>query len=397
MSDLSTVDVPDGDAGTLAAAAGTPVVAAGTPGAAARRPLVIGHRGASGYVPEHTLVSYFLALEQGADYIEPDLVSTRDGVLVARHENEIGATTDVGRHPEFAARRTRKVIDGKTVEGWFTEDFTLEELKRLRARERIPEIRPGNARLDGELEIPTLEEILGLVRAVEAARARAPEAVPGGCTARRARIGIYPETKHPTYFAQQGLALEAPLLACLARYGYEDERAAVFIQSFETANLQALRRSTRLKLVQLIEAQGAPFDWRAGGVARTYRDAIAPRGLEQIATYADAVGVEKTLVIPRDARGSLRPPTELTRDAHAAGLEVHAFTFRAENPFLPPEYRRGGAPDALGDLMGELERHLAAGIDGFFVDQPALGVRALDRFLAARARRPLSAAPRAGN
>ncbi len=343
-------------------------------------PIVIAHRGASGYAPEHTLTSYFIAVQQGADYIEPDLVGTRDGVLVARHENEIGATTDVESHPEFASRRTRKVIDGTAVEGWFTEDFTLAEIKTLRARERIPEIRPANARLDGQLEIPTLEEILSLVRALETQRAEAARARGAGPPP---RIGVYPETKHPTYFARCGLALEAPLLGALRRYGYEQDGAPALIQSFETANLAALSRETPIRLVQLIEESGAPYDLAASGDARTYRDLIAPRGLAEIAKYADAIGVAKALVIPREA-SALPPPTSLVRDAHAAGLDVHAWTFRAENRFLPAPLRSGSDPAALGDVEAEVEAYLRAGLDGFFIDQPALGVRARDRFVAAR-------------
>ena len=344
-------------------------------------PVVIGHRGASGYVPEHTLASYFLAIEQGADYIEPDLVSTRDGVLVARHENEIGGTTDVAAHPQFASRKTRKTIDGVAVEGWFTEDFTLEELKTLRARERIAQWRPANARFDGQFEIPTCEEILSLARALdtqreEAARARG-RPVP-------ARIGVYPETKHPTYFARHGLALEAPLLASLRRYGYEGRSAPVFIQSFEVGNLQALRRATELRLVQLIEGSGAPYDRAASGDRRTYRELIAPEGLAGIARYADAIGVEKLLVIPRGPDESLAGATALVREAHGVGLGVHAWTFRAENHFLPAPMRVGTDPAQLGDVAAEVAAYLRAGIDGLFIDQPALGARARDAFVAAR-------------
>jgi glycerophosphoryl diester phosphodiesterase len=358
-------------------------------------PIVIAHRGASGYVPEHTLTSYFIAIQQGADYVEPDLVSTRDGVLIARHENEIGATTDVSLRPEFASRRTRKVIDGQDIEGWFTEDFTLEELKMLRARERIADLRPANARFDGQLEIPTLEEILSLVRAVERQREEAARA--RGADAPR-EIGVYPETKHPSYFAERGLALEPPLLAALRRYGYEREDSTAFIQSFEVANLESLRRKTPIRLVQLIAASGAPYDLASSGDPRPYRDMITPAGLAAIASYADAIGVEKTLVIPREAAAAgphgapaadpyeaagLGRPTSLARDAHAVGLAVHAWTFRAENHFLPEPLRSGRDPAAPGDVVSEVEAYLAAGIDGFFIDQPALGVRARDHFIAA--------------
>jgi len=344
-------------------------------------PIVIGHRGASGYVPEHTLASYFLAIEQGADYIEPDLVSTQDGVLIARHENEIGGTTDVAQHPEFAARKVRKTIDGTSHEGWFTEDFTLAELKTLRARERIPELRPANRRFDGQFEVPTLAEILSLVRAVDVQRAAAARArgLP-----QPPQIGVYPETKHPSYFSACGLALEAPLLTCLQEHGYAARAAPVFIQSFEVSNLRALASATELPLVQLIELSGAPYDLVASGDARTYRSLIAPDGLADIASYADAIGVEKLLVIPRRKDGSLARETSLVRDAHAAGLAVHAWTFRAENQFLPVPLRSGDDPAQFGDVEAELSAYLRAGIDGFFIDQPVLGARAREAFRARR-------------
>ncbi len=349
-----------------------------------RAPIVIAHRGASGYAPEHTLASYFIAIQQGADYIEPDLVSTRDGVLVARHENEIGGTTDVAQHPEFAPRRSRKAIDGSPVEGWFTEDFTLAELKTLRARERIPSLRPGNVRFDGQFEIPTLAEILSLARAMDGLREAAARA--RGAPA-PARIGIYPETKHPSHFAGCGLPLETPLLACLRHHGYQGRNAPIFIQSFEVGNLQALRRSTEIPLVQLVESSGAPQDLAARGDERTYRDLITSEGLAEVAEYADAVGVDKLLVIPRREDGSLAHATSLVRDAHAVALQVHAWTFRAENHFLPPALRAGGDPAQLGNARAEIEAYLRAGIDGFFTDQPELGVRAREEFLAGSGRR----------
>ena len=329
------------------------------------QPIVIAHRGASGYAPEHTLVSYFIAIEQGADYIEPDLVMTRDGVMVARHENEIGGTTDVAERSEFAARRATKVVDGASVSGWFTEDFLLEELKTLRARERIPELRPANTRLDGRLEIPTLEEILALARGVEQLRrVRAREL---GLPAPE-RIGVYPETKHPSYFERLGLAMEERLVETLERYGYRGAQGRAFLQSFETGNLRRLRRLTELPLVQLIEAAGAPHDFVQGGDARTYADLLEPQGLEEIATYASCIGPAKSLIIPRDADGKLTRPTSLVADAHAAGLGVHPWTFRAESAFLPVGL----------DMEGELREFLAVGIDGFFTDQADVGVRARD-------------------
>jgi glycerophosphoryl diester phosphodiesterase len=346
-------------------------------------PIVIGHRGASGYVPEHTLASYFLAMQQGADYVEPDLVMTRDGVLIARHENEISGTTDVALHAEFAARHATRVIDGVSVAGWFTEDFTLAELKTLRARERLPQLRSGNTRFDRQLEIPTLEEILALVRAVEAQRAVRARQL--GVPAPRP-IGVYPETKHPSYFAACGLAMEPPLLATLARYGYDATESPVWLQSFEVGNLRALAGMTPLRRVQLIEAEGAPYDLTASGAARRYADLITPAGLDEIARYAHAIGPNKSLIIPRRADDSLAEPSALTAAAHAAGLAVHPWTFRAENAFLPAEFRAGNAPPERGELGGELRAYLRCGIDGFFTDQPDIGVAVRDAFVAAGGR-----------
>jgi len=341
-------------------------------------PIVIGHRGASGYVPEHTLASYFIAIQQGADYAEPDLVMTKDGELVARHENEIGGTTDVAAHPEFARRRTVKRIDGVEQEGWFTEDFTLAEIKTLRARERIPEVRPANKRFNGQFEIPTFDEVLRLIRSLDVQRAAAAR----GLGAERPKpIGVYPETKHPTYFDGLKLSMDRPLLQALARHGYEGRKAAVFIQSFEVANLKRMRKKTRVPMVQLIEARGAPYDFVAGGDARTYADTITPTGLREIARYADAIGPSKTLVIPRLADGTLGSPTSLVADAHAAGLGVHPWTFRAENHFLPADGLAPREATELGDLGPELTAYLNTGIDGFFTDHPDLGVRIRDEFV----------------
>ena len=333
-------------------------------------PIVIGHRGASGYVPEHTLTSYFIAIQHGADYAEPDLVMTKDGVLVARHENEIGGTTNVAEHAQFARRRTVKRIDGVEREGWFTEDFTLAELKTLRARERIPDIRPANTRFDGQFEIPTFDEVLALIRSMDAQRAATARRLRGPAPA---RIGVYPETKHPTYFDKLGLSMDAPLLQALARYGYTGHKAPVFIQSFEVGNLKRLRRKTRLPIVQLIESDGAPYDFIASGDSRTYADMITPAGLAAVAAYANAIGPNKSLVIPRNAKGMLGSPTSLVADAHAAGLRVHPWTFRAENAFLPKNCRSGRNAAHLGDLSSELLAYLATGIDGFFTDHPDLG------------------------
>lgn len=322
-----------------------------TPAAAA--PLIIAHRGASGERPEHTLAAYALAIEQGADFIEPDLVATKDGVLVARHENEISGTTDVAAHPEFASRRTTRTIDGARVEGWFTEDFTLAELKTLRTRERLPQLRPANAAYDGREPVPTLDEVLALVR--RSGR----------------RVGVYPEIKHGRYFAARGLAIEPRLLATLRRHGYSRRTDPVFIQSFEVGNLVALRRRTKLRLVQLIGDEGGPAD--RPGVA--YRTMITPAGLRAIARYADGVGLAKALIVPRLADGRSAPPTTVVTDAHAAGLQVHAWTFRAENFFLPAELKRGG-PTERGDMAAEVRRFVQLGVDGIFTDHPAEAVAA---------------------
>lgn len=342
-----------------------------------QKPTVIGHRGASGYRPEHTLAAYRLALEQGADALEPDIVMTRDGVPVARHENELGGTTDVARHPRFAARRTAKVIDGAAITGWFTEDFTLEELKMLRARERIPELRPGNRRFDGQFEIATLEEILSLRE--EVARERRARALGLGLPP-PGPIGLYPEVKHPSYFAALGLSPAEPLIEVLERHGCRGPEAAVFLQSFEPSILRALSGLTRLPRVQLIEAGGAPADCAASGDARTFADLLTPGGLAQVAAYASAIGPEKSLVIPRDTGGRLAKPTGLVADAHAAGLRVNPWTFRAENAFLPAGLRSSGEDAERGDLSGELRCFFAAGIDGFFTDQPDIGVSAREAF-----------------
>jgi glycerophosphoryl diester phosphodiesterase len=316
-------------------------------------PIVIGHRGASGYRPEHTLAAYELAIDQGADYIEPDLVSTADGVLVARHENNLAGTTDVDLHPEFAAYHTTKTIDGASAQGWFTEDFTLAELKTLRAVERLPDLRPGNAAYDGQFEIPTFDEILDLVAAKELEQGRG--------------IGIYPETKHPTYFDSIGLSLEEPLLASLAAHGRSGPDSLVFIQSFETANLKELALATELPLVQLLGG-GKPYDFVVAGDPRTYADLRTPAGLAEIATYAAGIGPEKGMVVMR-ANLVIVGPSSLVADAHAAGLLVHPYTFRAESVFH--------ALDFPNDPVAEIALYLGFGIDGFFTDNPDVGVAAV--------------------
>lgn len=343
-----------------------------------KSPIVIAHRGASGFLPEHTLAAYYVAIQQGADYVEPDLVMTKDGVLVARHENEIGGTTDVADRPEFASRRTTKSIDGVNVTGWFTEDFTLAELKTLRTRERIPAIRPDNTRFDDQFEIPTLDEVLQLVDSVNEQRAKG--ARKKGDKAPQP-IGVYPETKHPTYFDNLGLSMEEPLVRTLHRWGYVGKKAPVYIQSFEVSNLRDLSKMTRVPLVQLINASGRPYDFVVAGDPRTYADLASADGLKWISKYADGVGVNKELIIPRAADGSLGQPTQVVTHAHAAGLIVHTWTLRAENAFLPTNFRIGTDPTALGDMAAEALRFLEAGVDGYFTDHPNWGVIARDAFL----------------
>jgi glycerophosphoryl diester phosphodiesterase len=360
-------------------------VSGGAAGAAARSfaspPIVIAHRGASGYRPEHTLAAYELAIDMGADFIEPDLVLTKDGVFIARHENALAvvdpgsgeiaeATTNVHTLPEFATRRATKVVDGKTLTGWFAEDFTLAEIKRLRARERIPRERPQNTRHDDEYEIPTLQEIIDLAKRKGAALGRS--------------IGIYPETKHPSYHASIGLAMEDRLVAVLQANGWNRADAPVFIQSFEVANLRYLSGITRVRLVQLLDSRGQPWDFSVRGDARGYADMATAEGLREIAAYAQGVGPNKNLVIARDARGRLAAPTPFVAAAHAAGLVVHPWTFRTENGSLPADYRRGGGPGTRGDGKAEIEAFLRTGIDGFFTDQPDIGVAARASFEAAR-------------
>ena len=345
------------------------------------QPIVIAHRGASAERPEHTLAAYERAIDLGADYIEPDLVSTKDGVLVARHENEISGTTDVARRPEFAGRRTTKRIDGRDVTGWFTEDFTLAELKTLRARERLPEVRPANTAYDGQEAIPTLEEIIALARRKERETGRT--------------IGLYIETKHPSYFASIGLPLEPGLVRLLSAHGYEGRQAPVFLQSFEVGNLKALRAETRLPLVQLMEADGAPYDRVLAGDVRTYADMATRQGLAEISAYADAIGIQKEMLVPRGPDNDILAPTTLVRDAHAAGLKVHVWTFRSENAFLPRRWQAGpeagagagagadAAPAVRGDAEAELELFLGLGVDGVFADDPAVAVPVRNRLRAA--------------
>jgi glycerophosphoryl diester phosphodiesterase/CTP:molybdopterin cytidylyltransferase MocA len=299
-------------------------------------PIVIAHRGASGYRPEHTLAAYDLAIDLGADFIEPDLVATKDGVLIARHENEISETTDVAERPEFASRRTSRRIDGREVDGWFTEDFTLAEIKTLRAKERLPF---RNQEYNGRFEVPTFQEVLDL--------------------ARRRSVGVYPETKHPTYFRSLGLPLEEPLLAIFDAACYRDRNAPVFVQSFETGNLKELRKKTEVPLIQLLET-GQPYN------------------LTEIATYADGIGPDKRLIVPADDAGRLQTPTSLVEDAHRTGLLVHPWTFRSDPEFLASGYE--------GDPEKEYDQFFSLGVDGVFSDFADTAIHAREHFIPASRR-----------
>ncbi|TXS14629.1 glycerophosphodiester phosphodiesterase [Streptomyces sp. adm13(2018)] len=320
-------------------------------------PTVIAHRGASGYRPEHTLGSYRHALDLGAHVIEQDLVPTRDGHLVCRHENDITGTTDVADHPEFASRRTTKSVDGVSLTGWFTEDFTLAELKTLRAKERIPAVRQENTLYDGRWTIPTFEEVLRWAEEEGRRRGR--------------RIWLHVETKHPTYFRGLGLGLEERLARLLRRYGRDRADSPVFLQSFEPTSVQRLAKLVDSPGVVLLSGPTSrPWDFVQAGDPRTVADLVTPKGLRWIASYAQGIGPSLDLVIPKDAGGRLGDPTTLVRDAHRAGLILHPYTHRNENSFLPAEFRRGTDPTAYGDSFGALKRYLATGIDGIFSDNP---------------------------
>jgi glycerophosphoryl diester phosphodiesterase len=342
-------------------------------------PLIIGHRGASGYLPEHTLASYQKAIDLGADFIEPDLVVTKDGELVARHEPNITATTDVSARPEFASRKTTRKVDGINETGWFVTDFTLAELRTLRAKQPNP---ARDASFNGQFQIPTFREILDLAKSESARTGRT--------------IGVYPETKHPTYHVDAGLPIEPRLLAMLAQYGYTHKSSPVIIQSFEVANLKALRKLTQVRLVQLVDADDVdskgnvtlvapfdkPYDFAVAKDPRTFPDLLTPKGLAEVKTYADGIGPWKPYLAsaahvlgsdgkPRDLNGDGKitdadrvalPPTDVVKNAHAAGLFVHAYTFRSEQPLLLSDYK--------GDPKAEYKRFFALGVDGLFSDFP---------------------------
>ncbi|MCC8482492.1 glycerophosphodiester phosphodiesterase [Streptomyces parvus] len=320
-------------------------------------PTVIGHRGASGYRPEHTLGSYQLALDMGAHIVEQDLVPTKDGHLVCRHENDITGTTDVADHPEFAGRRTTKSIDGVSYTGWFTEDFTLAELKTLRATERIPGNRPDNTLYNGRWTVPTFEEVLRWAEK-EGRKRGAP-------------VWLYVETKHPTYFRKLGLGLEEPLARLLRRYGRDRKNAPLILQSFEPGSVQRLARLVDTPRIVLLSGPTTrPWDFVESGDPRTVADLVKPAGLKWLASFAQGIGPTLDLVIPKDASGRLTTPTTLVRDAHAKGLLLHPYTLRNENSFLPADFRRGTDPNAYGDVFGACAAYFATGIDGIFADHP---------------------------
>jgi len=338
----------------------------------ASMPIVIAHRGASGYRPEHTLAAYATAALRGADYIELDLVSTSDGQLIARHDNLLNLSTDVANRSEFADRESERIVDGRPLRGWFSEDFTLEEIRQLRAIERIPDIRPQNALHDGVYPVPLLSEVIATIQSLEAML---------GWT-----IGLYIELKHPTHFETVGLAMEQNLVNELTRHGYTRANDPVFLQSFEISSLRRLDAITDLRLVQLLGSSGAPYDVEAASGQTTFATMATAEGLLEIASYADGVGPVKDLLIPRDATGklSLTAATDFVEDAHAAGLIVHPYTFRAENEFLPANLRSSQNEVQFGNAAEEIATFLELGIDGFFTDHSEIGLSARDGFLSSR-------------
>ncbi|WP_157253352.1 glycerophosphodiester phosphodiesterase [Nonomuraea typhae] len=339
----------------------TPLAGAGTSAAADHRPdrsqvIVIGHRGSAGHRPEHTQGSYELAVAMGADWIEPDLVPTKDHALVVRHENEISGTTDVSLRPEFAARRTTKIVDGRSVSGWFTEDFTLAELKTLRAVERLPAVRQRNTVYNGYYQVMTFQEVLDLAKKLSQQYGR--------------QVGVFPETKHPTYFRSIGLPLEEPLIATVRRNGLNRPRGPVVVQSFEPSSLKRVAGALRVPLWQALGTTGQPYDLKAAGDPTTYADMMKPEGLAKIAQYAQWIGPDKSSAVPLNPDGSTGQPTTLVADAHKAGLKIGVYTFRSENQYLPLQLRRGAVPTEHGDALAEYRAHLDLGVDAFVTDYP---------------------------
>ncbi|MFI6902192.1 glycerophosphodiester phosphodiesterase [Nonomuraea sp. NPDC050394] len=347
----------------------TPLTGAGASAATAadHRPersqvVVIGHRGSAGHRPEHTQGSYELAVAMGADWIEPDLVPTKDHVLVVRHENEISGTTDVSARPEFAGRRTTKVVDGRDVTGWFTEDFTLAELKTLRAVERLPAIRQRNTVYNGYYQVMTFQEVLDLAKKLSKRYDR--------------EVGVFPETKHPTYFRSIGLPLEEKLIETVRRNGLNRPRGPVVVQSFEPSSLKRVAGALRVPLWQALGTTGQPYDLKAAGDPTTYADMMKPEGLAKIAGYAQWIGPDKSSAIPLNPDGSTGAPTSLVSDAHKAGLKIGVYTFRSENQYLPSQLRRGSALTEHGDALAEYRAHIELGVDAFVTDYPDAAVLA---------------------
>lgn len=356
-------------AGLVAAAPASSLRASGTPDPAA--PVVFGHRGAAGYRPEHTASGYRLGAQLGADYLEPDLVPTKDGALVDRHEPEISQTTDVAAHPEFASRKRTVTIDGVATTGWFTFDFTLAELRTLRAVERIPEIRQRNTIYNGIDRIPTLQEDIDQVRALSKQDHRV--------------IGIVPEIKHSTFFRSIGLPMEDRVLRVLRRNGLDGRHPTLptLIQSFEVGNLRYLHRHSRIPLVQLTSATGAPADLVAAHDPRTYADLTTPDGLRSVARYATWLGPDKAQIVPVDAAtGRMKAPTSLVADAHRAGLKVVPYTFRNENSFLPADFDSDANPADYGNALAEDRLFYSLGIDGIFTDNADTAVEARRQWIA---------------
>lgn len=333
-------------------------------------PLVFAHRGAAGYIPEHTMASYVLAIQMGADYIEPDLVMTSDGEFIVRHENIITDTTDVADRPEFADRHTTKIVEGSEQTGWFTEDFTLAELKTLRAVERLPDERPANTVYDGMFELLTFQEVIDIAKEHD--------------------VGIFPELKKPTWFREIGLPMEEQFVEILEENGYTETNDSAILQSFDPESVMRLDELTELPIVfNVYSTEGVPYAFQQAGDTRTYGDLLTPAGLEDVRKWADGLGLNKDLLIPRGEDGFLQEPTGLYEDARAAGLAVYVYTFRSENAFLAADFRRGD-PDspyfnqAIGDITSEYELFYGLGVDGVWSDQPdtAVGVRSymfLDR------------------
>ena len=340
--------------------------------------IVVGHRGASALRPEHTLASYQKAIDDGADFIEPDLVSTKDGVLVARHENEIGGTTNVSVLSQFADRKKTKIIDGTSLTGWFTEDFTLSELNQIKARERIPALRPDNVQYNDQFNIPTLEQIIELAENHYKKTGKV--------------VGLYIETKHPTYFQKQNLSLEDPILKTLAKYQYTRDIAPIYLQSFEVNNLKYFKDQLTLhktlkyaKIIQLYDEKAlSPADFVAQGIKTTYGDMATAQGLTDVAKYANGVGPWKPYIFNE----TYTAPSDFVKNAHAVNLKVHPYTFRPENNFLANNLKCSTATTDASKRCEtgankEYEMYFKAGVDGIFTDDPGLGRKTVDAYLKA--------------